>query len=73
MEMMLCLKCCPRCETGALYESKDMYGSYMACLQCGYYLTEAQEVAMRDGALVGPPADIRKEASRELIGVGGGR
>jgi hypothetical protein len=44
---MVCLKCCPRCESGALYESGDMWGSYIACLHCGYYLTEAEEVVLR--------------------------
>jgi len=73
METTVCLKCCPRCNTGALYKSGDMYGSYIACLHCGYYLTEAQEVTLGYGALHGPPADAGKEASRELIGVGDGR
>ena len=31
---MFWLKCCPRCE-GDLYEDKDTYGRYVACLQCG--------------------------------------
>jgi len=31
---MFWLKCCPRCE-GDLYEDKDTYGRYIACLQCG--------------------------------------
>ncbi len=31
---MFWLKCCPRCE-GDLYEEKDTYGRYVACLQCG--------------------------------------
>ena len=70
---MFCLKCCPRCETGALYEGSDVYGSYIACRHCGYYLTEAEELALKYDALGEPPADTKKEASRELIGVGDGR
>jgi len=31
---MLWLKCCPRCG-GDLYLERDVYGAYVACLQCG--------------------------------------
>ena len=31
---MFWLKCCPRCQ-GDLYEDKDTYGRYVACMQCG--------------------------------------
>jgi Zn ribbon nucleic-acid-binding protein len=34
--MMIWLRACPRCETGDLVLGKDIYGSYMECLQCGY-------------------------------------
>lgn len=43
---MLWLKGCPRCN-GDLCEEKDMYGPYIDCLQCGHYLSEAEEVALR--------------------------
>lgn len=39
---MLWLKCCPRC-VGDLYESKDWFGDYIGCVQCGYHLTEEEE------------------------------
>jgi hypothetical protein len=39
---MLWLKSCPRCN-GDLYKGVDIYGSYIACLQCSHYLTEAEE------------------------------
>ena len=42
---MLWFKECPRCG-GDLYPDWDRYGSYIACLQCGYYLTEAEEVVL---------------------------
>lgn len=39
---MFWLKSCPRCR-GDLYEGKDIYGQYVACLQCGHYLEEGEE------------------------------
>jgi DNA-directed RNA polymerase subunit M/transcription elongation factor TFIIS len=40
-------KGCPKCH-GDLYLSKDMYGKYLTCLQCGYLkdLTAQPEIAM---------------------------
>lgn len=32
---MLWFKCCPRCR-GDLYEDRDRYGAFIACVQCGY-------------------------------------
>lgn len=32
---MIKFKGCPKCH-GDLYFSKDMYGKYATCLQCGY-------------------------------------
>ncbi len=42
----LWLRSCPRCQ-GDLYEEKDMYGRFIACLQCAYYLSEAEEVLLK--------------------------
>ena len=39
---MLWLKACPRCK-GDLYRKDDMYGSYIACLQCSRYVPEAEQ------------------------------
>ncbi len=39
---MLLFKSCPRCH-GDLIQQIDQYGSYFACVQCGHYLTEAEE------------------------------
>ena len=39
---MLYFKSCNRCQ-GDLYEAADIYGRYVACVQCGHYLTEAEE------------------------------
>ena len=32
---MLYLKACPRCK-GDMHSTRDMYGSYRECLQCGH-------------------------------------
>lgn len=70
---MVCLKCCPRCNTGALYEGRDVYGSYIACLQCGYYLSEAEEVALRYASTPGPIGQTRSKTPPEPVLVGFGR
>ena len=41
---MIYLKRCPRCK-GDLHEGSDTFGSYIACLQCGCYFTDAEKVA----------------------------
>ena len=43
---MFWLKMCTRCG-GDLYEGGDVFGGYISCVQCGYYLTEAEVVALR--------------------------
>lgn len=44
---MLWLKSCPRCYRGDLCEEADIHGRYVSCLQCGYYLMEAEEVVLK--------------------------
>ena len=39
--MVYLLKGCRRC-CGDLYANEDMYGRYVACLQCGHYLSERE-------------------------------
>ena len=39
---MFWLKACARCG-GDVYKQSDMYGEYFACIQCGTYLTEAEQ------------------------------
>ena len=36
------LESCPRCH-GDLISNNDLFGSYVYCLQCAHYLTEAEE------------------------------
>lgn len=42
---MFWLNSCPRC-IGDLYDSRDFFGGYLACLQCGHYLSEMEELAV---------------------------
>lgn len=72
---MFWFKCCPKCNKGDLYRGGDMYGSYIVCLQCGYYLTEAEEVVLRYASNCESIAHTKKEASATLEPaiVGGGR
>ena len=39
---MFWIKACPKCR-GDLYEAADIYGKYIACLQCARYLTEDEQ------------------------------
>jgi hypothetical protein len=58
---MVWLKCCPRCD-GDLYRGTDHYGDYLACLQCGRYLTEAEEVVVRYILNLRMPVPGRKDS-----------
>ncbi len=42
---MFWFKTCPKCH-GDLYSDSDVYGSYVACLQCSHYLSEAEETRL---------------------------
>ena len=64
---MIWLKGCPRCDSGDLSEGKDLYGQYVSCLQCGYYLNEAEEVVLRYGSKIKAPLAVHTtQAVREL-------
>ena len=60
---MLWLKGCPRCGTGDVRESRDVYGGYVLCVQCGYYLTDSQVQELRLSRSRGVGADAGR---REL-------
>jgi uncharacterized membrane protein YvbJ len=64
---MFWLKCCPRCG-GDLNEDSDQYGHYIACVQCGHYLTEAEEVVLKYGPKT--PLSRIKVVSRQAVGAG---
>ena len=42
---MTWIKGCPKCH-GDLYSDSDVYGSYVACFQCGHYLTVTEEARL---------------------------
>jgi hypothetical protein len=67
MRSMFWLKCCPKCNKGDLFEGKDLYGRYVSCLQCGYYLTEAEEVVLRETSCCKCIAHDKKDGLRELV------
>ncbi len=39
---MLYIKACPRCQ-GDVELGSDMYGKYLACLQCGYMVDSRED------------------------------
>ena len=68
---MFWLKSCPRCK-GDLYENKDIYGRYVACFQCGHFLGEDEEFALRYSGRFGhiPPGRRRARAYSDAVGPG---
>ena len=44
---MFWLKACPRCR-GDLYIEEDIFGSYLACFQCGHELSIVEELSLDD-------------------------
>jgi len=42
---MYWLNSCRKCQ-GDLYKSEDFYGTFISCLQCSAYLTEAEETEL---------------------------
>ncbi len=59
---MYWLKTCPRCH-GDLQEIDEVHDRYVACIQCGKVLTEAQEKALRSLS--------RQSAARVALGRAG--
>ena len=55
---MFWLKACPKCQ-GDLFRHSDIYGTYLACLQCARHLTEAELATLqRTSVSISPqPAD----------------
>lgn len=62
---MLWFKSCRRCH-GDLAENSDMYGPFISCLQCGYYLEEGEQNALGGGPVrAAAPAPARKAERRQ--------
>ena len=64
---MYYFKACPRCH-GDLFEDTDVYGPYIACMQCGHYITAANEAGLTQSDLnpgrhLAMPADSSKIAA----------
>jgi len=59
---MMWLKSCPRC-SGDLYKRKDVYGDYIACIQCGHYLGESEQARLlgQDPPVAEPVANPKPE------------
>ncbi len=38
---MIWLKGCPKCK-GHLFDDRDIFGYYVCCGECGYYLNDAE-------------------------------
>jgi hypothetical protein len=68
---MLWFKSCPKCSTGDLSEGKDRYGMYIFCLQCGHYLSQAEEVVLSYTARFG--TGLRAGVPRASAAGAGGR
>ena len=58
------LKICPKC-MGDVYASRDIYGAFLTCAQCGYYLTPEQEAHLRRYRTVETKAaEVKRSAVR---------
>jgi hypothetical protein len=64
---MFWFKICPRC-CGDLSEDRDQYGRYISCIQCGHYLTEAEEVVLKYGPRTA--SGRTRVGAREPVGAG---
>lgn len=58
---MLWFRQCPRCR-GDLHKDHDLYGEFVSCIQCGYYLADHEiELLVSTGRL---EAGHRKQRER---------
>ena len=63
---MYWMKSCPRCE-GDLFDGSDIYGRYVSCMQCGHYLTEAEEAEVGLAARISPRAEADADRVAQLV------
>ena len=68
---MFWLGCCSKCN-GDLYEDRDHYGTYIACIQCGHYLNGAEtaRIKLASDPRFGNGARTGQEIDRDLVGAG---
>ncbi len=62
--MRFWLKQCPRC-WGDLRADADRYGSYIACMQCGYILNQTEETRLIAIGTLREPEPVAAGASRQ--------
>jgi DNA-directed RNA polymerase subunit M/transcription elongation factor TFIIS len=63
---MLWLKSCSKCH-GDLHPDSDVYGSYIACVQCGRQLTVAEEaILMRTQHMAAATAVAERPTKRAV-------
>ena len=55
------LKQCPRCR-GDLRQESDIYGVYVACVQCGYILNQSEEVRLSTTGIPSEPFPVVRAA-----------
>ena len=59
---MFWLKNCPRC-SGDIYSEKDSFGSYVACVQCGFQKDIPEQIhEMVDIRVLFPSTGVEEEA-----------
>ena len=52
---MILFRSCPKCKSGDLVKTKDAFGEYMECAQCGYVRTiEASAEAVETKGVIIP-------------------
>ena len=61
------LRCCPRCG-GDLHKNRDLYDRYVACLQCGHYLTPVEELGLGLISRTEPPQEFKAVPTAEPAG-----
>jgi transcription initiation factor TFIIIB Brf1 subunit/transcription initiation factor TFIIB len=61
---MLYFKSCPRCKTGTIEFTTDMWGKYLSCLMCGYAI---HSKSIRPDSPVIAEAEVSMEAP-SLVG-----
>lgn len=63
---MLFLKACSRC-LGDLYQTKDIFGNYIVCFQCGYYLPDFEMMEILSMDAVRPTGKADRASQLALI------
>ncbi len=63
---MMWLKGCPKCH-GDLYESRDHYGRFVTCMQCGHHLSDFEEFVIGISPAPGPLAETAMAATPDLV------